>query len=527
MKNLLKIRSFWIIILLVFAMSIIFLQGCSSDENPSEPTKKGPQVVNSPEVLYYGQIPQGQSATREFIIFNTGDEPLIISEMIIEGTDAAKFNLVDVSGEITIPINKIVSFTVRFDPTEVKSHDAQVTITSNAKTSPDVQDLSGIATSTAGNITFERIIGGVDSEGGGKVGALDDGGFIIAGSSYNDDEGTNVATLFRLDQYGNLVWSKQYTVTGIANFSGLELSASGNFVCTGNTRTGIQSNTSVFALSTDDNGNVLWQEVYDLGGGQDDDGNDIVKTTHGGYIICGATNNIDEMTGGVKDAVLIKIDNNGAYEWHKTYGTVEGEEANSVKQTKGGGYIFAGSTTVPSQEVGGDFDYYLCKTDADGNQLWAKTFGGIEYDFATCIEIDKLDGYVMAGYTSSFGAGARDYWVLKTDTSGVEEWNQTYGGPENDSVSEIIQTSDDGFYIVGGSSSFTTGENGQPSGQVWVIKTDNSGNEEWNELYGGEGGDSGSAARQLAGGYIISGGTSSFSDNNDLYVLRTNDDGSI
>jgi len=527
MKNSLKVRSFWIVLLLIFATSILFLQGCSSDDNPSEPTKKGPQVVNSPAVLYYGQIPEGQTATREFIIFNTGDEPLIISEMTIEGTDTAAFTLLDVSGEVTIPINKIVSFAVRFDPTEVKSYDAQVVITSNAKTSPDVQDLEGIATGTDGNITFERIIGGVDSEGGGKVRALDDGGFIIAGSSYNDDEGTNVATLFRLDQFGNLLWKKQYTVTGITGFSGLEVSASGNFVCTGNTRTGIQSNTSVFALSTDDNGNILWQEVYDLGGGQDDAANEIRKTTHGGYIICGATNNVDEMISGVKDAVLIKIDNNGTYEWHKTYGTLEGEEANSVKQTKGGGYIFAGSTTVRSDEPGGDFDYYLVKTDDEGNQLWFKTFGGADYDFATSIVVDEQGGYVIAGYTSSFGAGARDYWVIKTDTSGVEEWNKTYGGPENDTVSEIIQTNDDGFYIVGGSSSFTTGSNGQPTNQIWVIKTDNSGNEEWDKLYGGPGGDSGSGACQLDGGYIISGGTSSFSDNNDLYVLRTMDDGSI
>ncbi len=528
MRKLIKIRFFYLVILAILAVSFVILQGCSSDDNgPSEPTKKGPQVVLSPVVLYYGHIPEGQTAAREFRIFNTGDEPLIISEMIVEGSDAATFNLLDVSGEITIPINKIVNFAVRFDPAEVKSYDAQVKITSNAKTSPDLQDLNGMATSTAGNITFERIIGGVDSEGGGKVRTLDDGGFIIAGSSYNDDEGTNVATLFRLDQYGNLLWNKQYTVTGVSGFRGLEVSASGNFVCTGITRSGAQSNSDVFALSTDEDGNILWQEVYELGGNQNDDGNDIIKTTHGGYIICGATNNIDEMTGGVKDALLIKIDNNGTYEWHKTYGTLEGEEANSVKQTKSGGYIFAGSTTVPSNEIGGDFDYYLFKTDADGNQLWSKTFGGTNYDFATSIVVDELGGYLTAGRTSSFGAGAQDYWVVKTDTSGAEEWSKTYGGPENDSVSEIFQTSDDGFYIVGGSFSFTTGENGMPSSQVWVIKTDNSGNEEWNELYGGDGGDGGSSARQLDGGYIISGSTSSFSDKNDLYVLRTNDDGSI
>jgi hypothetical protein len=531
MRNLFKNGSISFIALFILAGFFILQFGCSSD-SPVEQTKKGPQVELSPEdELYFGQIPQGQTATREFLIYNTGDEPLVVSEMKIEGSDASSFALEGVSGEITIPINKIQSFPVRFDPIEVRSFDAQVTVTSNAKTSPDAQLLTGTAISSAGNITFERIIGRFGSDVGGTVDVLDDGGFIIAGSSYNKDDDENLATLFRLDQYGNLLWNKQYPVAGIASFSGLVVTASGNFVCTGSTRTGSASQNDVFALSTDDAGNFLWQEVYDLGGTQRDDGNDIIKTTHGGFLICGTTYNTADATGGVKDALLLKIDNNGTYEWHKVYGTTEGEEAHSVKQTKNGGYVFTGSTTVPpipSDKPGGDFDFLLVKTDGDGNQLWLKTFGGTEnYDFGSSIVIDELGGYMMAGYTASFGAGAKDYWLIKTDTSGVEEWNKTYGGQENDIVSEIIQTNDNGFYIVGTSASFTVGENVQPTNQIWIIKTDNSGNEEWDELYGGEGGESGSSACELDGGYIISGSTSSYGIGNEVYVLRTNDDGSI
>jgi hypothetical protein len=524
MRNLFRKRSFYIITLFILSANLILLQGCSSD-NPAEPKKKGPQVVLSPEgTVYFGQIPAGQTATRVFLIYNTGDEALVVSEMKIEGSDASSFAIEDIPGEITVPINKIESFTIRFNSTETRSFNAQVTITSNAKTSPDIQAVTGKTTTSAGNITFERIIGKFGSDGGGTVRALDDGGFIIAGSSYNETEDENLATLFRLDMYGNLIWNKQYPVAGISSFSGIVVTASGNYVCSGTTQTGSVSNSDIFALSTDDNGIILWQEVYELGGTQPDNGNDIIKTTQGGYMICGATKNTDDVTGGVKDALLIKIDNNGAYEWHKVYGTREGEEANSIKQTKDGGYVFAGSTTTPSQEPGGDFDFYLVKTDGDGNPLWSKTFGGSNnYDFASSIIVDELGGYVIAGYTASFGAGARDYWLIKTDTSGVEEWNKTYGGPQNDSVSEIIQTSENGFFIVGGSASFSaTG-----TGDVWVIKTDNSGMVEWSELYGGERGEGGASAREVDGGYIISGSTSSYSEDNDMYVLKTKEDGSI
>jgi hypothetical protein len=530
MRNLVKNRSIIFIAMFLLSGSFIWQYGCSSKDSPSEPTKKGPQVVLSPENnLYFGQIPQGHTATREFLIYNTGDEPLIISNMTIEGSDASLFSLINIGGEITVPINKIKNFEARFDPEVSGSFEAQVTITSNAKSNPDVQDLAGISTASAGNITFERIIGSFGNDGGGTIRVLADGGFIIAGSSYNQEEDETLATLFRLDPYGNLEWKQQYPVAGLSGFSGLVVTSSGNFVCTGSTRTNPSSNPDVFALSTTDNGDILWQEIYELGGIEQDDGNDIIKTTHGGYMICGSTKNTDDATGGVKDALLLKIDNSGSYQWHKVYGTREGEEAHSVKQTKNGGYIFGGSTTVPSEDPGGDFDFLMVKTDGDGNQLWSKTFGGSNnYDFASSIVVDELGGYVIAGYTASFGAGARDYWVIKTDTSGIEEWNKTYGGPENDSVAEIIQTSDNGFYIVGGSSSFTTGTNGQPRSQVWVIKTDNNGNIDWDELYGGNGGDGGASGRELeGGGYIISGNTSSYSDNSEVYVLKTNDDGSI
>jgi hypothetical protein len=532
MKNQHKFTFLSILIICLVLSGLIFMNGCKSESNPGDSgTDSGPVVNIVPEELYFGQIPTGQFATRSFLIFNTGEATLNISKFSISGTNADAFKIIGDTTDLTIAPNKIESFMMEYNPLTAGELSALLTVESNAASSPDTEDLLGIATSTAGNITFERIIGSIQSDAAAHVRQLNDGGFILAGTSQEPVDEANLATLTRLDLYGNVVWSEQYPVAGISNISGFVVTANENFTFTGTTSSSQQSNSDIFALSTDNSGNVLWENIYDVGGSQPDNGYAIAKTTQGGYIIGGATKNVeDPQIGGVKDAILIKIDNSGTIEWIKKYGTLEGEDIKSVQQTKSGDYICVGSTTVPSSEVGGDFDFYLLKTDNDGNQIWAKTYGGDRYDFGSSLIIDKQGDYVFAGYTASFGAGARDYWLIKTDTSGTEQWNKTFGGPENDSASEIIQTSDDGYFVMGTSASFTTNEQGVPTNQIWGIKTDNSGSQVWQALYGGKGADNGSSVREITagvGGYIISGSTSSFGNNNDIYVLKTNSDGSI
>src|SRR4030042_1003081 len=140
--------------------------------------------------------------------------------------------------------------------------------------------------------------------------------------------------------------------------------------------------------------------------------------------------------------------------WNKTLGGSAGEEADSVQQTSDGGYIIAGHTR--SYGAGGS-DVWLIKTDSSGNAAWNQTFGGSDDDEAYSVQQTSDGGYIIAGETESYGAGARDVWLIRTDSSGDLLWDKTFGGADGDYGHSIQQTSDGGYIIVGGTSSYGAG----------------------------------------------------------------------
>ncbi|MDH5686018.1 MAG: hypothetical protein OEY73_05765, partial [Hadesarchaea archaeon] len=160
-----------------------------------------------------------------------------------------------------------------------------------------------------------------------------------------------------------------------------------------------------------------------------------------------------------------------------------------IVQTSDGGYALAGSTE--SYGAGG-FDFWLVKTDSSGNEEWSKTFGGENDDWAYSVVQTSDGGYVLAGSTMSYGAGGEDFWLVKTDSSGNEEWSKTFGGVNRDWARSVIQTSDGGYALAGG----------------WLLKTDSSGNEEWSKTFGGaNGGTAWSIVQTSDGGYALAGGS--------------------
>ncbi|MCK4695000.1 MAG: hypothetical protein KAT74_04525, partial [Candidatus Cloacimonetes bacterium] len=154
--------------------------------------------------------------------------------------------------------------------------------------------------------------------------------------------------------------------------------------------------------------------------------------------------------------------------------------------------------------------------------LWTKTFGGDNDDAAYSVNQTTDGGYIIAGYTYSHGAGASDFWLVKTDESGNEEWNQTYGGNYNEVAQSVQQTTDGGYIITGSTSSYGAGET-----DFWVIKTDENGNEEWNQTYGGNDYDIAYSVQQTSdGGYIIAGSTSSYGAGySDFWLVKTDENG--
>jgi hypothetical protein len=207
---------------------------------------------------------------------------------------------------------------------------------------------------------------------------------------------------------------------------------------------------------------ATWAKTY--GGGDFDGADSIQQTTDGGYIVAGKTGSFGAGDG---DIWVLKLNASGDVVWQKTYGGGGWDEAFSIQQTTDGGYIVAGTTG--SFGAGGD-DGWVLKLNASGDVVWQKTYGGKEWDEASSIQQTTDGGYIVAGTTGSFGAGGYDFWVLKLNASGDVVWQKTYGGGDHDEATSIQQTSDGGYIVAGWTKSFGAG-----GSDFWVLKLDASG----------------------------------------------------
>jgi len=267
---------------------------------------------------------------------------------------------------------------------------------------------------------------------------------------------------------------------------------------------------------------ISWKKKY--GGEGNDAGDSICQTSDGGFFIVGETTS---KGAGERDVWLIKTDTNGNIEWDKTLGGANYDRGKHGLQTTDGGFIIIGYT---SSYGSGSNDAWLIKTDSNGNIEWNETYGGEGNEEGVCVQQTSDGGYIIAGQTDSYGAGGTDAWIFKTDCNGNIIWQKTFGEELVDFAEWIEKTSDGGYIFTGLFGFYSEGViKFNIYSDLWIVKIDENGNKVWEQFFDGERYNLGHAVKQtMDEGYIITGWTNAGRlSGGDVWLIKTNSLGEL
>lgn len=406
---------------------------------------------------------------------------------------------------------------------------------------------------TAAGIEWQNTIGGSDNDYLYSIQQTADGGYILGGFSYSNISGDKTENsnggqdfwMVKTDSIGNIQWQNTIGGNGGDALYNIQQTNDGGYILGGLSASNISGDKTqnnwdtvcnpncsfdYWIVKTDSLGNIVWQNT--IGGSNYDYLYCVRQTVDGGFILGGDSwSNVSgdkaENSNGYNDYWIVKTDSLGNIQWQNTIGGSHADNLSSIQQTTDGGYILAGyslsniSGDKTESNIGG-YDYWIVKTDSAGNLQWQNTIGGISYDYLYSIEQTTDGGYVLGGCSQSNASGDKtensigafgnpDYWIIKTDSLGNIQWQNTIGGNEFDYLNSVQQTADGGYVLGGFSSSGISGdktENNIGNVDYWIIKTDSVGTIRWQNTIGGNNSDRLYSIQETTDGGCIAGGWS-------------------
>lgn len=367
-------------------------------------------------------------------------------------------------------------------------------------------------------VTWDRKIGGSGWEKAYSIEQANDCGYIVAGYTDSHDIGNLDFYIIKLDMNGSIEWEQRYGGSNSEIAYSVQQSSDGGYVVSGNTYSYGSGSSDYYIIKLNSHGSMVWQKSY--GGSEWEEARSIKQTGDDGYIVAGTTGSYGS---GVTDYWILRLNSNGNMvpSWNngKVYGGEWADEAHSIQQTSDSGFVITGNTEVSND---GNIDVNITKLNDSGVVEWSKNYDHGKNDEGNDIQETMDGGYIIAGGS---GEAFSNVWILKLNNEGDREWDKTFGGAYADKAYSIRQTKDGGYIVAGSSYSFLTTDN-----DIYVIKLDEAGNEQWSRTFDDSEGDEDIAysIRQTSdGGYVITGETTSYNSKKNIWVLKTNSEGNI
>ena len=373
-----------------------------------------------------------------------------------------------------------------------------------------------VTQSVVAQIMFQSHYGGTADDGGSSVLQTNDGGYLVVGYTESYGVGGRDVYLIKTDENGDILWTRTYGGSANDQASILLSSNDNKYLIVGLTSSFGNGSCDVYAVKIDNNGDIIWTKTY--GGIEEDCGYGGFQSNDTIALIVGTTMSYSPVFNSI---YVIKINVNGDTLWEKMYYKNTANDGFCIIETSSNGYLITGSTSNVGNNT--SRDCFIIKTNNYGDTIWTKTYGGADDDqaFSACLTNDSC--YIISGPTKSFGQGGFDIFLMKLNADGDKLWTKTYGGVADDWGGMVQKTIDNGFIITGYTKSYGAG-----GWDVYLIKTDANGDTLWTRTFGGAGDEWGCSVKQTSdNGYIISGYTNSYGGSYDAFLIKTNEQGII